>query len=119
MKHGIYFILLIAASFIACYDNGKQALKLVGEWHGVSWKSDGKEIVNDSTKLVMMFSKEGVYNLIFNSRVENGDWHVDRDTIYLVPEKTDDVKLKILELKPDKLKFSFNNGQNEIVEFKK
>lgn len=106
-------------SLAACYDNGKKAQQLVGEWHGVSWKIGANELVNDSTNLVFMLSKEGVYNLIFNERVENGDWHVDRDTIYLVPEKTEDIKLKILELKPDKLKFSFLRDQTEIVEFKK
>lgn len=119
MKHTIYIAIIFALTLAACYDNEKVAKQLVGEWHGVSWKMGQKEMVNDSTNLVFMLSKEGVYNLIFNDRVENGDWHVDHDTIYLVPEKTDDVKLKILELKSDKLKFSFLRDQAEIVEFKK
>ena len=118
MKQLIPFFLL-AVMAVACNNHDKMSKDLIGEWHGVSWTANGAPVMPDATVLTMVLSKDGVYNLISDGRTENGDWKVKNDTLFLSPEKTEDVKMKIVSLTTDNLKLQVARGQVEDVEFKR
>jgi hypothetical protein len=103
----------------ACNNDDTMAKDIVGEWHGVQWTAEGKPVAVDPATVTMVLSKDGVYNLIVDSRIDKGDWHTKKDTLFLVPDSYEDVKIKIISLKGDRLTLQMDRGRIEILEMKR
>jgi Lipocalin-like domain len=119
MKQIAQIILAIALLFPACNNDEQMTKLIVGEWHGVSWTTDGKPVIPDASSLTLVVSSNGVYNLIGEGRVENGDWKVKNDSLFLSPEASEDVKMKIISLSDSKLELQVFRGQIDNIEFKR
>lgn len=112
-------LLVFGLHATACNSDENMTKNIAGEWHGVSWMAEGQPVVPDASVVTLVFSKDGVYNLIIDSRIENGDWHIKSDSLFLSPESTEDVKLKIMALTSDNLTLQMNRGRIEVLELKR
>ncbi len=119
MKH-IAPIIIAAALFLSACNHDEAWTKIiVGEWHGVSWLAEGKPVIQDVSTLTMLFSKDSIYNLIVGATMETGDYYVKNDSLFLIPERSEDVKMKIISLSDSKLELQVFRGQLEDIEFKR
>ena len=120
MKHLILSILFLGLLHTsACQSDENSAKVILGEWHGVNWTAAGQPVMPDASVITMVFSKEGVYNLVADTRIENGNWKIANDSLFLVPETTEDVKMRIMSLTPDNLILEMNRGRIEVLELKR
>jgi hypothetical protein len=119
MKHFVYCLTMIAIFVMACNNDEQLSKDIVGEWHGVRWTSEGKPIATDPAAVTMVLSKDGVYNLIVDARIDKGDWHIKNDSLFLVPDSYEDVKIKIISLKGDNLSIQMDRGRIEVLELKR
>jgi len=119
MKHITPIIMIATLFFTGCNHDEEWTKMIVGEWHGVSWVAEGKPAIEDASTVTMLFSKDSVYNLFIGNGMENGDYYVNNDSLFLIPEKSEDVKMKIISLSDAKLELQVFRGELENIEFKR
>ncbi len=119
MKQTAATILATALLLSACNNDEKWTKMIAGEWHGVSWIAEGDTVMKDPSKLTMILSKDSIYNLVADSRVENGNWYLKNDTLFLIPEMTEDIKMKIVALDAENLELRVFRGRVEEIKFKR
>lgn len=119
MKHITPIIIVAGLFLMGCNHDEAWTKMIVGEWRGVSWVAEGKSVMPDSLKMTMILSKDSIYNLIVGSRMDAGDYYVKNDSLFLIPEKSEDVYMKIISLSDSKLELQVFRGQLEHIEFKR
>jgi hypothetical protein len=103
-------LLLAIIFYVAGCTTTENAKKLVGQWRGVAWISNGAPVENQPIDVNFAFLEDGNYTYTNSGQKESGLYRIEGDNLYTTPAGQEAIMVKIVKLTADSLVFDMNRA---------
>ena len=115
MKKAFLIFIPLLFVFTNCKQDDKKPL-LIGKWHGVSWKVNGKESGRDYKSISFDFKSDDTYSTAYDSQSEKGTFRLVGDKLYTTGENKIEKMVKLATLTADTIVMDMNRaGESEAL----
>jgi hypothetical protein len=109
---GAAALLLGISVFLSACTTTENAKKLVGQWRGAAWTSNGVPVESQPIDVTFAFQEDGNYTYTNSGQKESGLYKIEGDNLYTTPAGQQAIMVKIVKLTADSLVFDMNRAGN-------